>query len=385
MKLPYDFRTKLQFLAFAFYPRTTLLVCTFATVVIVGLLILAMAKLPTDSISYNIVFTLATGAIASLLVTIIVELSGNYRHNKLGFYELSDYYSLLGTYKLEKSVQMGNSPHQRVENLVKKDAGITEKDPFEEKYDDVQATWLMLPKIIPIFKDVYENKKEFLSDEEIESLRSILSDYDLIQKIAAMNMEIPFMYESLNHPDEEFLKTIYPQNVLNDMPDHLRKHLATMESEKAVAAFIDKVFSDEILMQECFKDYDISEKNIVDTSNDDEDDDASTEVEDWDADAYVEEEQNLSEEEFKARCEAENKYLIESDRPLIASQISFYCKNISTEIEKLEKINKEKPYYGLIIQYVEEMGNSSDEKIRNNMFYKFEEDKLKKSQFAQQG
>lgn len=378
MKLSYDFRTKLQFLAFAFYPRTTLLVCTFAIIIIVGLLSLAMTKLPTDSGSYNIVFTLATGAIASLFVTIIVELSGNYRHNKLGFYELADYYLLLGTYKLEKSVQMGNSPHQRVENLARQDAGITESDPFDEKYDDVQATWQMLPKTIPVFKDVYENKKEFLSDEEIESLKSILSDYDFIKKIAATNIEIPFMYESLNHPDEDFLKSIYPQNVLNDMPDHLRKHLAAMESEKAVAAFIDNVFSDEFLMQERFKYYDISEQNLVDTSNDDEDDDASTEVEDWDADEYVEEEQNLSEEKFKARREAENKYLIESDTPWIASQISFCCKRISTEIEKIEKINKGKPYYGLIIQYVEEMENSSDEKKRDNMFYKLENERLKK-------
>ena len=277
MKLIDKLRTKVQFFFFSFYPKTTLLVCTIVTAMIVALLSLAMAKLPENSVAYNVIFTLTTGAVASFFVTVIVELSGNYRHNKLGFYELGDYYSLFGDYEVEKSVLMGKGIPQRAEKLARQDAGIREDDLGEEACDDIKATWFMLPKVIPVFKDTYENKKEFLSDSEIESLRSILYEWNMIRRMAEMNMRMPFMYEALNHPDEDTLKNVYSKNVLDDMPEYARRHLAVKGSEKAVGTFIDEVLSDESLMREYFKDYDISEQNLPDLSDDDDEDDISDE------------------------------------------------------------------------------------------------------------
>lgn len=375
MKLIDKFRTKIQFFAFAFYPKTTLLVCTVAAAIIVALLSLAMEKLTENSVAYNIVFTLTTGAVASFFVTVIVELSGNYRHNKLGFYELSDYYSLFGEYEVEKSVLMGKGISQRAEKLARQDAGIREDDLGEEACDDVKATWLMLPKVIPVLKDTYENKKEFLCDVEIESLRSILYEWNMIRKMAEMNMRMPFMYEALNHPDEDALKNVYAKNVFEDMPEYARRHLAMKESEKAVDTFIDEVLSDEFLMREYFKDYDISEQNLPDLSDDDKEDDIPADDVEWYVEAYAaaaEEEDNLSEEEFKARRKEEDEYFAESSKPWISSMISLSCKNISTEIEKLEKINKKKPYYGLIIRYSKKVDGYSDKKIRKNEAYEIE-------------
>lgn len=374
MKLIDKLRTKIQFFAFAFYPKTTLLVCTVATAIIVALLSLAMEKLPENSVTYNIVFTLTTGAVASFFVTAIVELSGNYRHNKLGFYELSDYYSLFGEYEVEKSVLMGKGISQRAEKLARQDAGIREDDLGEEACDDVKATWLMLPKVIPVFKDTYENKKEFLSDAEIESLRSILSDWDMIHNMAEINLRMPFMYESVNHPDENILNNVYSKNVLDDMPEYIRRHLATKGSEKAVDTFIDEVLSDELLMKEYFKDYDISEQNLPGDFDDEEDNISDDDIE-WDSEAYEamsEEEDNLSEEEFKARREEEDTYLIESSKPWISSMISISCKNISDDIKKLEKIIKKKPYYGMIIRYSGKTNSYSDKRVRKDMAYKIE-------------
>lgn len=379
-------RTKVQFFAFAFYPKTTLLVCTVVTVIIVILLSFAMAKMSENSVAYNVVFTLTTGAVASFFVTLIVELSGNYRHNKLGFYELGDYYSLFGEYEVEKSVLMGKGISQRAEKLARQDAGIREDDLGEEAYDDVKATWFMLPKVIPVFKDIYDiykKTKEFLSDSEIESLRSILYEWNAIRRMAEMNMRMPFMYEALNHPDEDTLKNVYPKNVLDDMPEYARRHLAMKESEKAVDTFIDEVLSDEFLMREYFKDYDISEQNLPDLSDDDDVDDISDEETDWDPEAYeaaAEEEDNLSEEEFKARRKEEDEYFTESSKPWISSMISLSCKNISAEVEKLEKINEKKPYYGLIIRYSKKVDGYLDKKIRKNLMYEIESKNLKKYQ-----
>lgn len=42
-----------------------------------------MAITPEESEFYNIIFALTTGAVASFLVSFVVELSSNYRHNKL--------------------------------------------------------------------------------------------------------------------------------------------------------------------------------------------------------------------------------------------------------------------------------------------------------------
>ena len=196
---------------------------------------------------------------------------------KLGFYELGDYYSLFGDYEVEKSVLMGKGIPQRAEKLARQDAGIREDDLGEEACDDIKATWFMLPKVIPVFKDTYENKKEFLSDSEIESLRSILYEWNMIRRMAEMNMRMPFMYEALNHPDEDTLKNVYSKNVLDDMPEYARRHLAVKGSEKAVGTFIDEVLSDESLMREYFKDYDISEQNLPDLSDDDDEDDISDE------------------------------------------------------------------------------------------------------------
>lgn len=78
----------LSFLSFAFYPKTTLVVCVIFSAIVVTILGVAMVITPEESGFYNIVFALTTGAVASFFVSFVVELSNNYRHNKLAWYEL---------------------------------------------------------------------------------------------------------------------------------------------------------------------------------------------------------------------------------------------------------------------------------------------------------
>lgn len=72
-----------------------------------------MAITPEESEFYNIIFALTTGAVASFLVSFVVELSSNYRHNKLAWYELKEYYSTVMDYESRKQVMMKLTPHQR--------------------------------------------------------------------------------------------------------------------------------------------------------------------------------------------------------------------------------------------------------------------------------
>ena len=82
----------LSFLSFAFYPKTTLIACTVFSWIIIVILGAAMTVIPRESGFYDLVFALTTGAVGSSIVSLVVELSSNYKHNKLAFHQLRDYY-----------------------------------------------------------------------------------------------------------------------------------------------------------------------------------------------------------------------------------------------------------------------------------------------------
>lgn len=83
MRLKYRIKEALRFLAFAFYPKITLIACAVLALVVIGICAVMMTAIPQESSWYNIVFALTTGAAGSFFVSIVVELTSNYRHNKL--------------------------------------------------------------------------------------------------------------------------------------------------------------------------------------------------------------------------------------------------------------------------------------------------------------
>lgn len=141
-----------------------------------------MAFIPQDSGSYNMVYALTTGAIASFFVTLVVEMSNNYRHNKLAWYELQDYYSAVMKYESYKQIMMQQTPHQRAEWKAYDEfvaaGGVEEQDVPE---DIIQITWKQLPDFIPVLRQTLDEKKEFLSDAENEELLVLFSEYKQIR------------------------------------------------------------------------------------------------------------------------------------------------------------------------------------------------------------
>ena len=56
MKMKYRIKEAMQFLTFAFYPRTTLIACAVISVIVIVILGIVMAFIPQDSGSYNMVY-----------------------------------------------------------------------------------------------------------------------------------------------------------------------------------------------------------------------------------------------------------------------------------------------------------------------------------------
>lgn len=348
MRLRYRIKEALQFLSFAFYPKTTLIVCFIFSLLVIAALVFAMLTIPQDSNWYNVVFALTTGAVGSSIVSFVVELTSNYRHNKLAWYELQDYYSAIEKFESTKQIKMQNTSFQRAEIKAREEfraAGCVEEFYDEESKDIIQITWEELPKLIPVLRTAINDKKEFLSDKEIKGIKAILADYEQI-KFGVRNYILlsPMTYDALNHPDEEYLRNLYPSDVLNNMPDWLRKHLASTESQKACELYAETILSDSFLLSQVLKDYDVSQNGLDSYQSEI---DEEEELKELDESEYLEEDEPEDEETFRARNEAYSKQMEEENRPFVSWLLSKSCQNISESIDYLERVILKKPFYGI--------------------------------------
>lgn len=203
MKLKIIIKKARHFLVFAFYPKTTLIACTIFFAIVIAILGIVMTTVPQNSIWYNIIFALTTGAAGSFFVSFVVELAANYRHNKLAWFELQEYYSAVMKYESYKQIMMKKTPHQRAEKKAYDEfvaaGGIEEIEEYDKPKDIIQITWQQLPELIPVLKQTFNDYKEFLSDQEIIELKSILTNYQSITLI-----EHIFSYISIKTRDYEW-------------------------------------------------------------------------------------------------------------------------------------------------------------------------------------
>lgn len=382
MRLKNRLNEALRFLSFAFYPKTTLIACVIFSASVITILGVAMALVPEWSGFYNIVFALTTGAIASFFVSFVIELSNNYRHNKLAWYELKEYYSTVMDYESHKQVMMKLTPHQRAEKKAHEEfvaaGGIEEIDEYDQPKDIIQITWERLPNMMPIFKQTLNDKKQFLSDIEIDELESIISEYKQIQSFIHRRILMsPMYYDVLNHPDENYLASIYPNDILKNMPAWIRKSLSSTESQKACERYVEVILSDFTLLSQYMENYEISQKGI-DTYKD-ELDKAEAEVEPEDIDYYdVDFSEPEDEETFKRQNEIIDQQMEQEERPFTSWVISESCQNIAESIDVLEQSIMKKPYYGMMIKYFSNSVNEPIDDIVSISTYEYEKRRLDK-------
>ncbi|RGH91248.1 hypothetical protein DW708_12620 [Ruminococcus sp. AM27-11LB] len=382
MRLKNRLNEALRFLSFAFYPKTTLIACVIFSASVITILGVAMALVPEWSGFYNIVFALTTGAIASFFVSFVIELSNNYRHNKLAWYELKEYYSTVMDYESHKQVMMKLTPHQRAEKKAHEEfvaaGGIEEIDEYDQPKDIIQITWERLPNMMPIFKQTLNDKKQFLSDIEIDELESIISEYKQIQSFIHRRILMsPMYYDVLNHPDENYLASIYPNDILKNMPAWIRKSLSSTESQKACERYVEVILSDFTLLSQYMENYEISQKGI--DAYKDELDKAEAEVEPEDIDYYdVDFSEPEDEGTFKRQNEIIDQQMEQEERPFTSWVISESCQNIAESIDVLEQSIMKKPYYGMMIKYFSNSVNEPIDDIVSISTYEYEKRRLDK-------
>lgn len=382
MRLKYRLKEALRFLLFAFYPKTTLIACVIFSVIVITMLGVAMALAPEGSGFYNIVFTLTTGAVASFFVSFVVELSNNYRHNKLAWYELKEYYSTIMKFEKHKQIMMKLTPSQRAvkkahEEFVAAD-GIEEIDEYDQSKDVIQVTWEQLPDIMPIFKQTFNDKKQFLSDIEIDKLESVISEYKQIQSVIHDRILMSLMYDdALYRSDENYLASIYPNNILKNMPAWIKKYMSNIESQKAIDRYVEAIFSDFKLLSQYMENYEISQKGIDAYKDELEKAEAEVESEDIDYDdADFSEPED--EETYRRQSEIMNKQMELDEISFSSWEISESCKKIAESIDVLEQSIMKKPYYGIMIKYVNNSANKSIDDITSISAYEYEKRQLDK-------
>lgn len=382
MRLKYRLKEALRFLLFAFYPKTMLIACVIFSAIVITMLGVAMALAPEGSGFYNIVFALTTGAVASFFVSFVVELSNNYRHNKLAWYELKEYYSTIMKFEKHKQIMMQLTPSQRAVKKAHEEfvaaGGIEEIDEYDQSKDVIQVTWEQLPDIMPIFKQTFNDKKQFLSDIEIDKLESVISEYKQIQSVIHDRILMsPMFYDALNHPDENYLASIYPNDILKNMPAWIKKYMSNIESQKAIDRYVEAIFSDFKLLSQYMENYEISQKGIDAYKDELEKAEAEVESEDIDYDdADFSEPED--EETYRRQSEIMNKQMELDEISFSSWEISESCKKIAESIDVLEQSIMKKPYYGIMIKYVNNSANKSIDDITSISAYEYEKRQLDK-------
>lgn len=382
MRLKYRLKEALRFLLFAFYPKTMLIACVIFSAIVITMLGVVMALAPEGSGFYNIVFALTTGAVASFFVSFVVELSNNYRHNKLAWYELKEYYSTIMKFEKHKQIMMKLTPSQRAVKKAHEEfvaaGGIEEIDEYDQSKDVIQVTWEQLPDIMPIFKQTFNDKKQFLSDIEIDKLESVISEYEQIQSVIHDRILMSLMYDdALYRSDENYLASIYPNNILKNMPAWIKKYMSNIESQKAIDRYVEAIFSDFKLLSQYMENYEISQKGIDAYKDELEKAEAEVESEDIDYDdADFSEPED--EETYRRQSEIMNKQVELDEISFSSWEISESCKKIAESIDVLEQSIMKKPYYGIMIKYVNNSANKSIDDITSISAYEYEKRQLDK-------
>lgn len=376
-------KTLLQFIAFAFYPKGALIACILLSLVFLATLGVIMAEIPRDSDWNMLLFALTTGATASALVSFVVELTVNYRHNKLAWYELHDYYSIVKDYEGRKQMLMHNTPVQRAEKKAHDEfiaaGGVEELDAEDQPKDLIQATWQQIPEIIPVLKKTFEDKKAFLSNNEIIELKKIMVEFNLIRSAVKLLIVLsPVLYNVLNHPDEEILTSIYSENVLADMPEWMRKHVASKTREASEEKLANAILADQFLLTQFVKDYDISQ-HALDTyhSSFDEEEEEGNDLSEPEEEEYDPSEPE-DEEEFKEQCDAQDKILVEESKSFVSRLISQCCYNIAESIDILEQAILKQPYYSMWLEYCRDAKEKPLDDLMSSSAYEREKKRLEK-------
>jgi hypothetical protein len=190
-------------------------------------------------------------------------------------------------------------------------------------------------------------------------------EYREIRFVVQQRVSDLLRYNVLNHPDRDFLKGTYPQNILDDMPVWVVKYMATQAGEAATEQMVDRIMTDDFLLEQFMKDYDVSETGLA-GYHDPYDEDREPEEEDpLEEESWEKEEDDspddweMDEETFRAENKRMMEELAQREMPSDTRLLSQACRNIARSIDDLEKHIVKKPYVGELLQRDRTMATAS--------------------------
>lgn len=96
----------------------------------------------------------------------------------------------------------------------------------------------------------------------------MLADFfDIRKDSRALFDGLYIVYDAFNHPDEGYLKSIYPADIIKNMSDWIRHHLSSEESQEACDRYADAILADSFLLSKFMENYDISQNGLASYRN----------------------------------------------------------------------------------------------------------------------
>lgn len=153
----------------------------------------------TDGILYQVSFALSTGAIASGIVSIVVEMSNNYEKNRKRLRQLSDYFSTIASYEMHKRAMMRTYKEEAEEEA--ESSGISAWQEAIEQFDkkmeehaeegeevnrvgrtpfEIAGIANQVTKVAEVFRKTHDTKADMLTTEEYEEIDNVLSNVKMI-------------------------------------------------------------------------------------------------------------------------------------------------------------------------------------------------------------
>ena len=182
----------------------------------------------TGSILYQVSFALSTGAVASGIVSIVVEMSNNYEKNRKRLRQLSDYFSAVASYEMHKRAVMhtygeemeedgGSSVVLAWQEAIRQFDQDMEADTVDgEKITKIGRTALEITGIAKqvtemgaVFRKVRDQDADMLTTEEYEEILFVLSTI----KMMCVSISIALMIDD-NQDIREYKKSLFLQRAV---------------------------------------------------------------------------------------------------------------------------------------------------------------------------
>lgn len=179
----------------------------------------------TGSILYQVSFALSTGAVASGIVSIVVEMSNNYEKNRKRLRQLSDYFSAVASYEMHKRAVMhtyGKEVEEDGESSVvlawqKALQRLDDKiKGYAEDGEDMKETGLtaleiagianQVTEIGAVFKKIRDADADMLTTEEYEEVSIVLSTIKMMRDSISIALMMDDSQDISEYKKSLFLK-----------------------------------------------------------------------------------------------------------------------------------------------------------------------------------